>query len=299
MRVAVVGGSGFVGRHLVRQLLEGGHAAVNVDLHPPPALLPGEATVVVDLLGPGEVEATARALGHVDGLVWLAARIRQRTGVDETAVDDLRLMVDAPLRMLRSLYPAPTSVVNMSSVQVYGRPTALPVGEDHPTEPFTAYGVAKLNAEDVLRIAGEQRGSRVASLRAAFIYGPGQHPDNVLPRFLRAVRRGEAPVVHGPGSDVRDDVYVADVARAVDLALMRRAHGVFNIASGRPHTLAEVARTVCALGPPGLVPRHDDATSAWVDRWFLADRARAAFGFEAQTAFADGVRATWEADDGR
>jgi len=230
--------------------------------------------------------------------VWLAARIRQRTGVDDAAVNELRLMVEAPLRMLRALDPAPPSLVNMSSVQVYGRPVSLPVGEDHPKDPFTSYGVAKLNAEHVLGLAGEQRGSAVASLRAAFIYGPGQHPDNVLPRFIRAARRGEAPVVHGAGADLRDDVYVGDVARAVTLAVEHGARGAFNVASGRPHTLADVARTVCALGPAGLSPRHDDAKSTWVDRWYRTDRARETFAFAAETSFADGVRAAWDAGAG-
>lgn len=299
MKVAVVGGSGFVGRHVVRRLLDTGHAVTNVDLRPPGALLPGEEGLVADLLSPGQAPLVASKLGRVEGLVWLAASIRQRTGVDATATEDLALMVEAPLRLLRALEPAPSAFVNMSSIQVYGRPLRLPVDEAHPKEPFTAYGVAKLAAEQVLAIAGRGRGTAVASLRVAFIYGPGQHPANVLPRFLHAVRRGEAPLVHGPGDDVRDDVYVGDVARAVQMALQRRAHGNFNVAGGRPHSLRDVALAACALGPPGLAPRHDDLPSAWVDRWYHTDLAREAFGFIAETPFSAGVRAMWDAGDGQ
>ena len=100
-------------------------------------------------------------------------------------------MVEAPLRLLRALDPAPPSLVNMSSIQVYGRPVRLPVDEDHPKDPFTAYGVAKLYAEQVLDIAGSRRGTQVASLRVAFIDGPGAHPAGALPRFIEAVRRGQ------------------------------------------------------------------------------------------------------------
>jgi nucleoside-diphosphate-sugar epimerase len=78
------------------------------------------------------------------------------------------------------------------------------------------------------------------------------------------------------------------------MAVEARARGAFNVASGRPHTIRDVALAVCAMGPPGLSPRHDDAPSAWVDRFYLVDRAREAFGFKAETPFADGVRAMWQ-----
>jgi UDP-glucose 4-epimerase len=298
MKIAVVGGSGFVGRHVVRHLIDAGHEVAGVDLRPPSNPLPGEASLVADLTAPGQAEAVAGRLGQVGGVVWLAAAIRHRTGVDATAQGDLALMVEAPLRLLRALDPAPPSLVNMSSIQVYGLPMRLPVDEDHPKDPFTAYGVAKLYAERVLDIAGSARGTAVASLRVAFVYGPGQHPANVLPRFIEAARRGEAPVVHGPGAEVRDDVYVGDVARAVQMAVEARARGAFNVASGRPHTLRDVALAVCALGPTGLAPRHDDAPSGWVDRWYTTERARAAFRFAAQTPFDAGVPAMWQAAEG-
>jgi UDP-glucose 4-epimerase len=299
MKVAVVGGSGFVGRHVVRRLLGAGFDVTNVSLERPEQLLPSERIVLADVCSPERIETLAKELGRVDGIVWLAAAIRHRLGVDATAIQDLTLMVDAPLRLLRALDPSPASLVNISSIQVYGRPKYLPVDEDHPKEPFTAYGVAKFYGEQVLDIAASKRGTNVASLRVAFIYGPGQHSANVLPRFLQAVRRGEAPVVHGAGGDVRDDVYVDDVALAVELALKKRARGSFNVASGRPHTILDVARAACAFGPPGLTPRHDDEPSGWVDRSYVVDRAREAFGFAAQTSFDDGVRAMWQTEEGR
>jgi len=295
MKVVVVGGSGFVGRHVVERFAMAGAEVVNWDRRPPAHAAPGEQFQGVDVLDGGEVRRWARDLGQVDGVAWLAASIRHRLGVDATAEEDLKLMVEAPLSLLRALNPAPASFVNMSSIQVYGRPVTLPIDENHPKDPFTAYGVAKLYAEQVLDIAGTKRGTAVASLRVAFIYGPGQHQANVLPRFIEAVRRGEAPVVYGKGDDVRDDVYAGDVAEAVKLAMVRKVRGAFNVASGRPHTIRDVALAVCALGPAGLAPRHEDKPSNWVDRYYKADRAREAFGFLAQTPFSDGVRAMWNA----
>ena len=172
------------------------------------------------------------------------------------------------------------------------------MAEDHPTHPCTTYGAAKLCGEQMLRLACERRGTSFAALRAAFIYGPGQHPANVIPRFLERVRRGEAPVVHGSGAEVRDDVYVGDVAAAVERALSRRAHGIFNVASARPHTLKDVAEAVCRLGPPGMVPLYKDLPTHWVDRWYAVDAVRNALGLKTWTRFEDGLAAMWSSSSG-
>jgi UDP-glucose 4-epimerase len=303
MRVAVIGSSGFVGRHVVRRLLAAGAEVFAIDVRAPSDPQPNEQVLVASVLEEGAAERLAATLGALDAVVWLAATIRQRTGVDDAALEDLALMVEAPLRLMRALTPAPPSFINVSSVQVYGRPVALPVDEEHPKTPFTAYGVAKLYSEQVLDFAAQKRGIAVASLRVAFVYGPGQHEKNALPQFIKKVKAGEAPVLHGSGRDVRDDVYVDDVARSIELAIARRARGAFNVSSGKPNTIGEVAEAVCALkvgaaqGSPGLTPRHDDEPSKWVDRWYSGERAKAAFGYEATTSLAAGVKATWDADE--
>jgi UDP-glucose 4-epimerase len=293
--VAVVGSSGFIGCHVVRRLRDGGFTLLRVDRRPPAEAESGERVVRVDLGGDGEPERAAAECGAVDAVVWLAASIRHRYSVDQTAAEEMAVMVEAPLRFLAALRPAPSTVVYTSSIQVYGRPQRLPVDEDHPTNPFTAYGVAKLTAEHYVRIWCRERGIPLSTLRVAFVYGPGQHSHNVIPRFIEAVRRGEPPVIHGGGGDIRDDVYAGDVAEAVHLAISRRADGTFNVATGRPHTLLEVAEAVCRLGGAGIRPRHLSEPGGWVDRWFAVERARRHLGFEAATSFEEGLFAMWRA----
>ena len=191
MKVAVVGGSGFVGRHVVRRLLAAGARVVTIDRRAPADPQPGEEYVGGEIGADLKPEALAAICGRTEAVVWLAAVIRQRRGVDEAAPEDLRIMVEAPLRFLAAVEPPPASFIYLSSVQVYGAPLCLPVDEDHPTEPFTAYGVAKLCAEQYLGIACRARRTALASLRVAFVYGPGQHSHNVIPKFLDALRRRE------------------------------------------------------------------------------------------------------------
>ena len=297
MKVAVVGGSGFVGRHVVRRFLSIGCSVLNLDRRVPKALSPGERHVPVDLAFDREPESAAAGSGSVDAVVWLAAvPNRRRTSVDETALDDLNVMVEAPVRYLAALEPAPSRFVYMSSIQVYGLPQRLPVDESHPTDPIYAYGVAKLCGETCLRIACGARETPLSILRPSFVYGPGQNPENVIPRFVDALRRDEPPRVYGAGSDVRDDVYVGDVARAVELAVERRAEGVFNVAGGRPRTILEVAETACRVSGKTIRPLHVTETGVWTDRWFDVERARRELGFEPTTSLEEGLRAMFQGD---
>jgi UDP-glucose 4-epimerase len=297
VRVGVVGGSGCVGRHVVAGLAAAGSEIVTVDVRAPAALAVGETVVLAELDDDRAVVRAADQCGRLDALVWLAATIASPPITDERAVTAFTVMVEAPVRFLDALPELPAAVVNASSIEVYGAPQFLPVSEEHPTNPTGVYGAAKLAAEHYLRITLRDTGSSLAALRLAFIYGPGQHAQNAIPSFIARLRRGEPPSLRGSGSGVRDDVFVGDVARAVQLALDARADGVFNIATGRPHTLLDVAETACEIAGTGLRPEIGNEPSGWVDRWYDGSLARDTFGFEAQMSLREGLRAMWSHEE--
>ncbi|HKY33592.1 MAG TPA: NAD-dependent epimerase/dehydratase family protein, partial [Candidatus Polarisedimenticolia bacterium] len=294
MRVALAGGAGFVGAHTRRRLRAAGHHVAVIDRDGPPATAEEGAWIVEDLCTEGAGARAAAACGGVDAVVWLAASIRRSRRPDDDVPADLRLAAGAPLEFLHALSPPPASLVFMSSIQVYGDPRRLPVDEEHPTEPVTSYGVAKLCGEQMLAIACRRLGVRCVSLRASFVYGRGQHPGNVIPVFLRELRGGRPPVVFGDGREVRDDVHVTDVARAVEGALSGGAEGAFNIASGRPRTLLDVAEAACRISGTGLRPVVRAGAGGWVDRWFSIDRARRELPWEPTIDLDEGLRGVWE-----
>ncbi|MCA1981597.1 NAD-dependent epimerase/dehydratase family protein [Nocardioides nematodiphilus] len=183
---------------------------------------------------------------------------------------------------------------------VCARPLAWEVvPEDAPLEPRSSYAASKVAQEHYASAWARQAGSAVVALRYHNVYGPGMPRDTpyagVAAIFRSSLERGESPQVFEDGDQTRDFVHVEDVARANVAALRAVAAApaehvaAYNVASGRPITIAEVARLLgrgTGIGPtvtgayrPGDV-RHIVAS---------ADRAAAELGFTAQIAPEDGI----------
>jgi dTDP-L-rhamnose 4-epimerase len=177
------------------------------------------------------------------------------------------------------------------------RPEAVP--EDAPTDPRNVYAATKLHQEHLLSaFAREQDGVDVTALRYHNVYGPRMPRDTpyagVASIFRSALERGEAPRVFEDGEQLRDFVHVADVARANVLALTSPAPtpGAFNIASGTPRSVGDMARALAAALPGSHEPEVTGAFRRGDVRHIFAspDRARERLGFTAQTALEDGMR---------
>jgi dTDP-L-rhamnose 4-epimerase len=169
--------------------------------------------------------------------------------------------------------------------------TWAPVDEDAPLDPRNVYAATKLHQEHLCTAFGREHGVAVTRLRYHNVYGPRMPRDTpyagVAAIFRSAIERGEPPVVFEDGGQTRDFVHVRDVARANVAALMasEAVDGAFNVASGTPRTVLDVAD---ALGAgTGLVPRVVGGGRLGDVRHVVAspDRAAAALGFRAVEPF--------------
>ena len=175
---------------------------------------------------------------------------------------------------------------------------AEPVGEDAPTDPRNVYAATKLHQEHLCAAYGREHDAPVAMLRYHNVYGPRMPRDTpyagVAAIFRSAIERGDAPRVFEDGGQCRDFVHVADVARANLAALFADASvgGVFNVASGTPRTVLDLAAALCeAIGGDSLSPVITGGYRLGDVRHVFASPARAAevLGFRASVAFDDGV----------
>ena len=187
-------------------------------------------------------------------------------------------------------WPGLRQVVFSSSVAVYGRTTAL-LDESAPPAPCDLYAAAKLAGEDLLRPL-RARGIAVACLRYTSLYGPGMYPGSVLPTMVHcATQQGEI-VVHGSGRRTQDFLHVEDAAQANLLACRTGADGVFNIGTGRPVSMAELAQAVATVVTDGRARvRFDRNLPDGPPGYRVSiDKARRELGYEPRLSIRDGLR---------
>jgi UDP-glucose 4-epimerase len=193
-----------------------------------------------------------RALKSVDIVFHFAAQTSVYVA-NKDARADLEANVVPMLHLLEvcrrnDLHPI---VLFSGTVTEAGIPQRLPVDESHPDHPVTVYDLHKLMAENYLKYYVSQGLVRGATLRLANVFGPGPKSSSadrgVLNTMIRTALAGEAITVYGQGEQLRDYVYVEDVARAFVLAAasIARTDGLhFVIGSGEGHTIAEAMRIV-------------------------------------------------------
>ncbi len=175
------------------------------------------------------------------------------------------------------------------------------IPEDSPLDPKSVYAATKLHQEHLCAVFARESGSRFAALRYHNVYGSRMPFDTpyagVASIFRTALERREAPQVFEDGAQMRDFVHVTDVARANVLALTSTgASGPFNVSSGNPTTLLEMADCMCDASRTGLRPEITGQFRLSDVRHVFAspDRAHRELGFRAQVGFREGMCAFLE-----
>jgi UDP-glucose 4-epimerase len=248
--VLVTGGLGYIGSYVVPELLERGwkvrildnryrcepHVAARI------STMEGVDTIEGDVRYAHMVEA---ALRGVEAVVHLAAVCMNKSIADPTESLDVNLM--GTQNVLDGAARAGVHrIVYASSASVYGNPARLPMCEDDVLAPITPYCVAKAAGEQLLAFYAQRSAMTWLALRFFNVYGPGQPTDayytSVINTFVRRIAAGEPPMIDGRGEQSMDFVHVADVARAVGMALDSTETGhVLNIGTGQQTTIAQLA----------------------------------------------------------
>jgi UDP-glucose 4-epimerase len=286
-RVLVTGGSGFVGRHVVRALLEDGHEVVVADRDEHPDV----RTVVGDL----QDEAIRRRAvgGGVQAIVHLAAETSVLGSVQRPEkVHRVNVDVTAALLELARTHAVETFVLASTNAVVGAFGGTFT--EQVPLRPLTPYGATKAAAEMLVSGYAGAYGLRAPVLRLTNVYGPGmKDKDSFVPRMLKAAARVQGVQVYGDGTQQRDLVHVHDVARAFAMAVQGWPSGATIVGSGSSVTVLDMleaarAATGCAI-PAEHVPAKEGEMPAVV-----VDIARArSLGWGPTVSLADGMATAW------
>ncbi len=284
-RALVTGGAGFIGSRLSRALLAKGHEVVVLDdlSMGRRENVPAGAEFIEGDVRSGE--DVRRALAGVDVVFHEAAKVSIRASMAQFYADaDTNFM--GTLNLLQCLQAsAVRKLVFASSMAVYAdSPSPVPIAEDHPAEPLSPYGIAKLAAEKYCRQIAAELGIGCNVLRYFNTYGPGQTFTpyvGVITIFIRHLLEGRQPTIFGDGEQRRDFVHVDDIVQANLLAMDSPVgEGVFNVGTGRAKSVNEIAALLCARLAPDCRPAHEQAHRAEL-RYSIADIGRigAALGY--------------------
>ena len=249
MRCAILGGAGFLGRHIGRSLAASGMEVWSIDRM---LLAPGTAPWLAGQLHADcfDLASWWDEMGGAEVVVHLASSTVPATA-SEDPVEDAQTNLVGTLRLVQSLRQRqvrPRFLFASSGGAVYGRPNTVPLSEDHSTLPMGAYGATKLAIEHHLRIAEAQFGLPCRILRLSNPYGEWQQPhgvQGVIAVFAHRALNGLPVDVWGDVSVVLDFVYAADVGSAFVSAARHDGRArTFNIGGGVGHSVNDIIQTL-------------------------------------------------------
>jgi len=296
--VLVTGGAGFIGSHLVEELVAKGYKVR-----------------VLDVLSRGNLE-------HIQPLIdkrkveFIDGDIRYNDVVDKSMKDVDYVFHEAATNINRSqAYPEESFDVNFrgsyivfksaldhnvkkvmfaSSASVYGQPKTLPISENHDLNPITPYCVSKLASEHLLKFFARS-GLKFITFRYFNVYGLRQHTDayytSVIILFLKSLLNDKPPLVMGNGEQSMDFVNVKDVVRANIMGIESDVENeIVNIGSGKSTTIRKLAYMLIDIMGKDVKPRFKPRDVIVTERRADIRKAKDLLGFEPEIGLREGMR---------
>jgi UDP-glucose 4-epimerase len=260
MEAVVTGGAGFIGSHLVDELISLGYEVHVIDnfatghrehVHPDAILhvLDIRAPEIGDLILSVKPDVIFHQAAQVDVLRSI------RDPLYDASVNILGTinLLDASRRASVQKF------IYASSSAVYGNSNQELIREDSPTCPISAYGISKLAPESFIRLYDHLYGLPYTILRYANVYGPRQSvkgEGGVVAAFLDRIKKGLPLEIHGDGEQTRDFVYVRDVVKANVAAVHRGHNEVIQVGTGVSTSVKELVATLETIHGSKVVTVH-------------------------------------------
>ena len=304
--VLITGGAGFIGSHMVRYLF------ANYDYN----------IIVMDAL------TYAGTMGNIPDNIRRDQRfsfwhgnIRSVDLVNElVSQSDIVINFAAETHVARSIYDntlffetdvlgthvvanavskhSVERFIHISTSEVYGTALSVPMTEEHPLNPTTPYASAKVGGDRLVYSYWATYDTPAVIVRPFNQYGPNQHLEKVIPRFITSALLDEPLTIHGSGDYTRDWTYVSDTCLALDRVIhsdLSKVKGqVINIGTGRDTSIRKIADMILdGTGKPQRLIKHVSGRPGQVDRHIAStDKALRLLDWKAETAFEQGITKT-------
>ncbi len=298
----VYGGGGFIGSHLVDELLSKGYEVtvfdkLNFSKRNLESVIDRIRIIEGDFNNEVDIGNSLKGIDYVFHLVSSTLP----AGSNDNPVYDAETNLISSLKLFRECVDRQiTKVIFLSSGgTVYGFPTTVPIKEDHPTKPICSYGIIKKSIEDYLYLFNQIHGLDYCILRLSNPYGERQNPQaaqGAIAVFMNKIIRSEEIVIWGDGEVVRDYIYIKDAARALVMSLVVNSpHKLFNLSAGNGYSLNQIIESIMSVaGKKDIKVTYQDKRSFDVPVSILDNTLIAKeFGWKPDTTLKVGLEATY------
>lgn len=316
-RCLVIGGAGFIGGFVVRELLKEEVKEVVIYDNFARGKMENISESMLDprcsIFSYGgdvrELDILDKAFEGVDYVFHLAAmwllhcKDFPRTAFDVNIAGTFNILEACVKHKVKKL-------VYSSSASVYGDAVEVPMTESHPFNNKNFYGATKISGEAMCTAFNDRYGLKVVGLRYMNVYGPGQDQhavySGVVPIMLNKIEANETPVINGDGSQAYDFIYVEDIARANITALKSNIDcGFYNVGTEIQTSIKQLCDTILQLKNSALHVTYkpyadDDARQFVQNRIGSAKKAREEINFEYKYSLKEGLQKliNWRIDKG-
>jgi UDP-glucose 4-epimerase len=302
VKCAVLGGTGFIGSHLINALIDAGHHVVSLTRHAPTQnLILSQSALRQTQWRIGDYqnrEDVKRLLEDTDVCFHLISSSLPGNSNKDPAWDistnvcgSLHVMEEAAAAKLKKIF------FISSGGTIYGEASTLPIPEEHPLEPTCSYGVSKLAIEKYLALFERLHHLPYQIVRLANPYGPGQDVNKAqgaISVFIERARNLLPIEIWGDGSAIRDYIYISDaVSGILSLLNYQGSQRIFNMGSGQGQSLLdlleEIGKYISPMPEVRFLPaRQFDIKSNVLD----ITKAQDALDFKPRITLAEGIKTT-------
>jgi dTDP-glucose 4,6-dehydratase len=253
-----------------------------------------------------DAELVRDVVAEVDVIVNAAAESHVEKSIEEGASEFVTTNVEGTQILLDAIRDTPVErFILISSSEVYGTAEHAPMDEEHPLKPRSPYAATKAGADRLAYSYWTTYELPIVIVRPFNNYGPRQHPEKVVPRFITQALADEPLTIHGDGHASRDWLYVLDDAEAIEAVIAAPiediAGEVINVATGIDISVRDIATMVLeSLGRPTDHVRNVPERLGQVDRHIgTTEKAARLLGWRAATSFEVGLERTvaWYRDN--
>ncbi len=248
--IAITGGAGFIGSHLVKKLLEKKYRAIVIDNLSTGSESNIHKKALFKKIDIRDFGALKQAMNGIDSVFHLAALPRIQRSI-QSPLETNEVNVQGTLNVLEAARVNKVKrVIFTSSSSVYGDQKSLSLTENMIPQPLSPYALQKLMGEKYCQMYTDLYGLETLSLRLFSVYGPGQNGRDefatVIGRFLYLKNRGKPLIIYGDGEKTRDFTHINDVVealiRSMEIKLPKKR--IINICAGKTHSINQIAKLI-------------------------------------------------------